>query len=135
MPDYVDVVVVGAGLSGLQAACSVHAAGFSVLVLEAKGLIFLKGEFSVHEKKLSGEFELGLSTKIVDKFPGAREEVFKREAEGYAWTELSLNGTTDNIRDNLRPRLVRAAQNHFAKGLLAPLFKPGQSVIQAIEAL
>lgn len=36
MPDYVDVVVVGAGLSGLQAACNVHATGLSVLVLEAK---------------------------------------------------------------------------------------------------
>lgn len=36
MHDSVDVVVVGAGLSGLQAACDVHAAGLSVLVLEAK---------------------------------------------------------------------------------------------------
>lgn len=39
MPDYVDVVVVGAGLSGLQAACNVHATGLSVLVLEAKGRV------------------------------------------------------------------------------------------------
>lgn len=36
MQDSVDVVIVGAGLSGLQAACGVHAAGLSVLVLEAK---------------------------------------------------------------------------------------------------
>ena len=36
MPKPVDVIVVGAGLSGLQAAHDVHAAGFSILVLEAK---------------------------------------------------------------------------------------------------
>jgi monoamine oxidase len=36
MCNSVDVVIVGAGLSGLQAACDVHVAGLSVLVLEAK---------------------------------------------------------------------------------------------------
>jgi hypothetical protein len=46
-----------------------------------------------------------------------------------------LSGTVENLRDNLKPRLVRAAQNYFARGLLAPIFKPGQSIIQAIEAL
>jgi hypothetical protein len=72
---------------------------------------------------------------VVDKFPGARQEVFKRSARGYLWTDLVLSGPVDNLRDNLKPRLLRAAQNHFSKGLLAPIFKPGQTVIQAIEAL
>ena len=61
--------------------------------------------------------------------------MFKRSDGGYLWTGLTLSGTVENLRDNLKPRLVRAAQNYFARGLLAPIFKPGQSIIQAIEAL
>ena len=87
------------------------------------------------DQKIDGEFQLGLRPDLVDKFPGAREEVYKRSARGYLWTELALSGPIDHLRDNLKPRLLRAAQNHFAKGLLAPIFKPGQTVIQAIEAL
>ena len=87
------------------------------------------------EQKIDGEFQLGVAPDLVDKFPGAREEVFKRSERGYLWTELTLSGPVNNLRDNLKPRLLRAAQNHFAKGLLAPIFKPGQSVLQAIEAL
>ena len=86
-------------------------------------------------KKINGEFQLGVAPDLVEKFPGAREEVFKRSARGYLWTDLTLTGTMDNLRDNLKPRLLRAAQNHFSKGLLAPIFKPGQTLIQAIEAL
>jgi len=55
--------------------------------------------------------------------------------EGYLWTKLTLSGTPERLRNDLKPRLVRAAQNHFAKGLLAPIFKPGQTIIQAIEEL
>jgi hypothetical protein len=104
-------------------------------LLESNELLVLEGEFVLQEKKINGEFQLGISPDVVDKFPGAREEVFKRSERGYLWTDLSLTGTIDHPRENLKPRLVRAAQNHFAKGLLAPLFKPGQTVIQAIEAL
>ena len=87
------------------------------------------------EQKIEGEFQLGVTPDLVEKFPGAREEVFKRSADGYLWTDLKLSGRPDRLRDDLKPRLVRAAQNHFAKGLLAPIFKPGQTIIQAIEAL
>lgn len=84
---------------------------------------------------MAGEFQLGVIPELVEKFPGAREEVFTRSADGYLWTALTLSGPADKLRDNLRPRLVRAAQNHFAKGILAPIFKPGKTVIQAIEEL
>ena len=104
-------------------------------VLESKELVVVKGEFTLKEKKINGEFQLGVAPDLVDKFPGAREEVFKRSEEGYLWTDLALSGAVDNLHDNLKPRLVRAAQNHFAKGLLAPILKPGQTIIQAIEAL
>ena len=104
-------------------------------VLESKELVVVKGEFTVKEKKVDGEFQLGVAPDLAEKFPGASEEVFKRSEEGYLWTDLALSGTVDNLRDNLKPRLVRAAQNHFAKGLLAPILKPGQTIIEAIEAL
>jgi hypothetical protein len=98
-------------------------------------LVILKGEFTVKEGRIDGEFELGVAPEVVDKFPGAREEVFTRSEGGYLWTELALSGPLDNLRDNLRPRLVQAVKNHFAKGLLAPILKPGQTVIEAIESL
>ncbi|MDQ2824502.1 MAG: hypothetical protein M3R29_03550 [Verrucomicrobiota bacterium] len=104
-------------------------------VLESNGLVVVKGDFTMKEQKIEGEFQLGVTPDLVEKFPGAREEVFKRSADGYLWTDLKVSGRPDRLRDDLKPRLVRAAQNHFAKGLLAPIFKPGQTVIQAIEAL
>jgi hypothetical protein len=104
-------------------------------VLESRQVARLQGQFSVQEQKINGEFELGVAPDIVDKFPGAREEVFKRSAGGYLWTELTVGGTLTNPHDNLKGRLVRAAQNHFSKGLLAPIFKPGQTIIEAIQEL
>jgi hypothetical protein len=104
-------------------------------VLESKGLVVIKGEFTMKEQKVDGEFQLGVAPDLVEKFPGAREEVFKRSADGYLWTELTVSGNPKNLHDNLKPRLVQAAQNHFAKGFLAPIFKPGKTVIEAIEEL
>ena len=75
-------------------------------ILESNDLLVVKGEFTVKDKKIDGEFQLGVTPELVDKFPGAREEVFKRSADGYLWTDLGLSGTTDNLRDNLKPRLL-----------------------------
>ncbi len=104
-------------------------------VCEARNVLILEGEFVVREGKIDGEFQLGVAPDLVDKFPGAREDVFTRSARGYLWTQVGVSGPLNKMHDNLKPRLVKAARDHFAKGLLAPILKPGQSIIEAIEGL
>lgn len=53
-----DVIVIGAGLSGLQAATDVHRAGLSCLVLEARAQVGGK-TFSTTVKHGSGKLDLG----------------------------------------------------------------------------
>jgi len=105
------------------------------LVMESKNIVVFEGEFVMKDEKVDGEFELGVAPDLVDKFPGAREEIFTRSERGYLWTRIALSGPLTKLHDNLKPRLVKAAQDHFAKGLLAPILKPGQSVIEAIQGL
>jgi hypothetical protein len=92
---------------------------------EAKSIAAVRGEFVVQNEKLNGEFELGVAPDIVDKFPGAREDVFKINRDGYVWTAVSVSGPVGDLRDNLRPRLLRAAQDHHAE----------EKAIEAIEEL
>lgn len=100
---------------------------------EAKGLCRLEGEFALENKNIEGKFKIGAAPDIVETLPGAREEVFTESRGGYLWTSLTVEGPANHPREDLKQRLVAAAQKHFAKGILAPLFKTGKPLIDLLQ--
>jgi monoamine oxidase len=58
MADVIDTIIVGAGLSGLQAALDLHGAGRSVIVLEARDRVGGK-TYSVERQDGKGVQEVG----------------------------------------------------------------------------
>lgn len=108
------------------------------LFIEAKGTLSLRGSFTITKGEIDGTVQLGVAPEIVDKFPGARKEVFTREEEGYLWTPVKLSGPFAHPREDLKPRLMKAVENHIAGGLLKPLqplLKPAKAMTDVIEAL
>ncbi|MEY2438807.1 MAG: hypothetical protein QOI34_192, partial [Verrucomicrobiota bacterium] len=53
----------------------------------------------------------------------------------YLWTTMNLSGPASHPREDLKQRLVAAAKEHFAKGFLAPIFKPGKAVLEMLDAI
>jgi hypothetical protein len=105
------------------------------LFIEAKGTLCLRGSFKIKEGEIDGTVQLGVAPEIVDKFPGARQDVFTREDDGYLWTPVKLSGPFAHPRDDLKPRLTKAVENHIAGGLLKPFLKPAKAQMDVIDAL
>ena len=107
----------------------------SRFVAETKGLLRLEGDFTLESKNIDGSFKIGAAPDVVDAFPGAREEVFTEAHDGYLWTTMKLSGPAHHPKEDLKDRLVAAAQKHFAKGILAPLFKTGKPLIEMLQEI
>ena len=107
----------------------------SKFVAEMKGLCRFEGDFSLENKNIDGNFKIGAAPDVVDALPGAREKVFTESHDGYLWTTLHLSGPAHHPREDLKERLVAAAQGHFAKGILAPLFKTGKPLIEMLQEI
>lgn len=102
---------------------------------EAKGLCRFEGEFAIENENIDGNFKVGAAADVVDALPGAREKVFTDSHDGYLWTTLRLSGPAKHPREDLKQRLVAAAEEHFSKGLLAPILKPGKGLIDLLQQI
>jgi hypothetical protein len=102
---------------------------------ETKGLFRIEGSFAIENDQIEGKLRVGAAPDVVDSLPGAREKVFTESRNGFLWTPMTLEGPLHHPREDLKRRLVDAAKEHFSKGLLAPLFKPGKAVIEGLNAI
>jgi hypothetical protein len=102
---------------------------------EIRGLCRFEGEFSIEHGDIDGKFKVGAVPDVVEAIPGAREKVFTESRGDYLWATLRLTGPAHHPREDLSQRLVAAAQEHFSKGLLAPIFKPGKGVIDLLQQI
>lgn len=105
------------------------------VVLERNKIICVRGRATIRGDSLDAKLELGVAPEIVDKIPGAREDVFGRAEGGYLWTPVHMTGTMSHPKDDLKSRLIAAVERHFANILLAPVLKPGKAILDAIEAV
>ena len=107
----------------------------SELRLEQKKLFRIEGEFVVENKKIDGEFRVGTTEDVLNAIPGAHEKVFTESRDNYFWASMKVSGPLHHPHEDLHDRLVAAAEEHFAKGFLAPIFKPGKAILEMLKAL
>ena len=105
-------------------------------VLESKGLLRVTGGFRVaRDGKLQGKFEVGVAPQVLQWIPGSRERVFTRKDQGYVWTSMLLEGSTDNPKEDLTPRLLAAARDEVTQRGAEILQKPAEAAREFLDAL
>ncbi len=105
------------------------------LEIESKGLFRIQGKFTIENDDIQGKFTIGAAPEVLEPIPGAREKVFTESRGAYLWTSMTLSGPMSHPREDLKQRLVSAAEEHFLKGFLAPLFKPGKALLEMLNGL
>jgi hypothetical protein len=103
--------------------------------IEAKNLLRIEGDFAIENGNIEGKFRIGVTPDVAGSIPGAQEKVFVDERGGYLWTTMTLSGPIHHPQEDLKQRLLAAAQEHFAQGIFSSVFKPGKAALQLIDSL
>jgi len=83
----------------------------SRLIAESAGRLRLDGGLVLEAGQIDGKFEVGLPPGSLAWLPGAREQVFTINRDGYLWAPLHLTGPIESPSEDLSARLLTAAGN------------------------
>jgi hypothetical protein len=101
------------------------------IVFESQGFLKITGEASTAlDGSLTGLIRLGITTRIVNMIPFARELLGLEERDGYIWIKdpITLGGTISHPTDNFTPRLtVLAAAG--AEGMVREGVRTGLGIL------
>ena len=82
------------------------------LVAESKGLMRLEGNCTVTDGgTMDGAFRVGVTPQTLQWLPGSRERVFTVAQGGYVWTDVKINGSLQDMREDLSSRLAAAMED------------------------
>ena len=77
-------------------------------LLESKGFLRVESDRVVADGKLSGTFRVGVGAPALRWLPGDR--IFSAPRDGYLWTEMKVDGTPQDPREDLSARLTAAIE-------------------------
>ncbi len=112
----------------------------SNFMAESKGLMRVEGEGHIDVNgQLAGVFRVGVTPQTLQWLPGSRERVFVTARNGYLWTDVRVEGTVQNLREDLSGRLANALKDEaIQRGAKALENLPGaakEGVSGALEIL
>jgi hypothetical protein len=79
-------------------------------VLESRQLIAVRGNYTIRNGSIDGQFDIGITPASLQWIPGSQDKVFHTQRDGYAWTTMRVTGPLNAIKEDLTPRLVAAAK-------------------------
>ena len=108
---------------------------WSDVVLESKGLLKLAGGAVVgRDGALQGSFQVGITKRVVDLIPLAREILGLNEHDGYIWTPMHVGGSLSHPTEDLSAKLTTAVTIR-AEGFIKEGIQEGMNVLNKAQGL
>ncbi|WP_020494355.1 hypothetical protein [Verrucomicrobium sp. 3C] len=115
-----------------RAQCHVEGKGgwmrISAIDIQSGDTMAMNGWAEIEGKQVSGVLNVGLRSALAQRIPHLNVGLFQLGAGGYFWTTVRLSGTTDNVKEDLTPRLDWAIK----KSVPMQIERKGQRLLRRV---